>query len=196
MSSRFGVGDTAFRVSKEEQWAESVPYGAYRRDVFERIGGFAEDIDRGEDDELSYRLREAGGRILMTPSIGSTFYARSTYAALARQYWGYGVAKVEVLRRHPSLLRARHLAPPAFMLALGGSALLALFEGRFAWLAVGIGSAYLIANLGASLLVSMRGNWRSLPFLPLAFASIHLPAGAGMLAGIVRMLLPRRRTRG
>jgi GT2 family glycosyltransferase len=196
MSSRFGVGDTAFRVSQREQWAESVPYGAYRREVFQRIGGFAEDIDRGEDDEFNYRLRAAGGRILMTPSIGSTFYARSTYGSLARQYWGYGLAKVEVLRRHPSRLRLRHLVPPAFVLALGGSALLSLVDGRFAWLTAAAGAAYLAANLAASLLVASKGHGRSLPYLPLAFATIHLAAGAGMLAGLVRALRPRRRPNG
>jgi cellulose synthase/poly-beta-1,6-N-acetylglucosamine synthase-like glycosyltransferase len=195
MSSPFGVGDSAFRHSQREQWAETVPFGAYRRDVFERIGGFAEDIYRGEDDELSYRLRDAGGRILLTPSIGSEYYARSTYLGLAKQYWGYGIAKMEVLRRHPRRLRPRHLVPAAFLLVLGSGTLLSLIEGRFIWLVAIVGGAYAIANAAASLRIAARGHWLELPFLPPAFATIHLSAGAGMLAGLLRRLRTSARHR-
>src|SRR5690606_677743 len=119
MSSRFGIGDTAFRdPSASLQETDSVPYGAYRRSVFERVGNLAEDIDRGEDDEFNYRVRDAGGRIVLSPEIRSTYYCRDTFPALARQYWNYGIAKAEVLRRHPGRLRARHLVPSALVAAL------------------------------------------------------------------------------
>jgi glycosyltransferase involved in cell wall biosynthesis len=191
MSSPFGVGDTAFRHSQREQWTDTVPFGAYRREVFQRIGGFAEDIDRGEDDEFNYRLCKNGGRILLTPRVSADYYARSTYTDLIRQYWGYGMAKVAVLQRHPERLRLRHLVPPAFVLALVGSGLLSLISSRFLWLTGLVGGAYLAANTVAAIQVAERGHWRELPFLPAAFASIHLAAGAGMIAGCLRLL--RRR---
>ncbi|MDP3767191.1 MAG: glycosyltransferase family 2 protein, partial [Dehalococcoidia bacterium] len=75
VSSPFGVGNAVFRYSEREQWTDTVAFPAYRRDVFDRVGPFAE-IDGGEDDEFHYRLRDAGGRILLTPQIRSTYYAR------------------------------------------------------------------------------------------------------------------------
>ena len=192
MSSPFGVGDAAFRHSQTEQWTDSVPFGAYRREVFERVGLFAEDIDRGEDDEFNYRLRDAGGRILLTPSIRSEYYSRSTYIDLTRQYWNYGLAKVAVLQRHPGRLRWRHLVPSAFVLTLVGGAILGLFDHRFGRLASTAATAYALANGFASLRLASRGHKRELPYLPAAFATIHLAAGAGMIAGVLRLLRSRR----
>lgn len=196
MSSPFGIGDTAFRLPADEaQWTDSVPYGAYRREVFERLGGFAEDIDRGEDDEFNYRLRQSGGRILLTPAVRSTFYCRNTYAALARQYWGYGLAKAKVLQRHPGRLRPRHLAPSALVLAVAGGLVSSFLDRRFAWLAALAAAAYAAANAAASL-KETKGDLQEARRLAAAYACIHLPAGAGMLAGLFRALFERRKRDG
>jgi glycosyltransferase involved in cell wall biosynthesis len=195
MSSRFGVGDTAFRDEQAaEQWTDSVPFGAYRREVFERIGGFAEDIDRGEDDEFNYRLSKAGGRILLSPQVRSTYYCRSDLESLARQYWRYGLAKAKVLERHPGRLRLRHLVPSALVATLAGGPVLSLVDRRFAWFTVLAGSAYAIAASAAAL-KETRGDIREARNVALAFACIHLPAGAGMLLGLLRGLLERRKPR-
>jgi glycosyltransferase involved in cell wall biosynthesis len=191
MSSPFGIGDTAFRdPGAGLQETDSVPYGAYRRDAFERAGALAEDIDRGEDDEFNYRLRAAGGRIVLSPAIRSTYYCRETLPALARQYWGYGLAKAAVLQRHPERLRARHLIPSALVAVLAGGVVLggvARPFARLAWLAA---AAYAAANAIATLRLA-REHRREARYLPLAFACIHLPAGAGMLAGFARGLVKR-----
>jgi glycosyltransferase involved in cell wall biosynthesis len=193
MSSRFGVGDTAFRdEAATEQWTDSVPYGAYRREVFQRIGGLAEDVNRGEDDEFNYRLRQAGGRILLSPSIRSTYYCRSSYGDLARQYWGYGLAKAKVLQRHPGRLRWRHLVPSALVATLTGGALLSLLDRRFGWLAALAGGAYAVATWLAAT-KETNGDQREARRVAAAYACIHLPAGAGMLIGLLRGLFGKQR---
>jgi hypothetical protein len=192
MSSRFGIGDTAFRdAGAGLQEADSVPYGTYRREVFERAGNLAEDIDRGEDDEFNYRLRDAGGRIVLSPEIRSTYYCRDSLTGLARQYWGYGLAKAEVLRRHPNRLRTRHLVPSAFVGVLGGGLLLGGVIRPLGRLAALAGASYVGANVLATLRLA-REHKREARHLPLAFACIHLPAGAGMLVGFVRGALSRK----
>jgi succinoglycan biosynthesis protein ExoA len=187
MSSPFGIGDAVFRhADAQEQWTDSVPFGAYRREVFDRLGGLAEDIDRGEDDEFNYRLAQSGGRILLTPAIRSTYIARGSYSTLAQQYWRYGLAKAKVLQRHPGRLRPRHLVPSALVLVVFGGAILSLIDRRFGWLALLSGAAYALANGFASLRIASRGHKEELPYLPAAFACIHLPAGAGLLFGLMR----------
>jgi glycosyltransferase involved in cell wall biosynthesis len=193
VSSPFGVGDAAFRHSDKEQWTDSVAFGAYRRAVFERLGGFDEDADRGEDDEFNYRLRDSGGRILLTPAIGSVYYARSSYAALARQYWGYGLAKAEVLRKHPGRLRWRHLVPSALVLALASTQLLSLSGPRFKRLFGLIAAGYGAFCHCAALWIALKGrHWRLLPLIQCAFPAMHLPAGAGFIAGNLRWFLHHR----
>ena len=188
ISSPFGIGNAVFRYSQREQWTDTVAFPAYRRDVFDRIGPFAE-IDGGEDDELHYRLRDHGGRILLTPAIRSTYYARRSYWELARQYFGYGQAKVVVLSRHPRQTRLRQLAPSAFILALLAFGILAAFGGMFILPLAAIAGAYLAASVATSLVLSWRSGWRHLPRLPVAFGCLHIAYGLGFLIGIVRTLL-------
>jgi glycosyltransferase involved in cell wall biosynthesis len=185
VSSPFGVGNAVFRYSQREQWTDTVAFPAYRRDVFDRIGPFAE-IDGGEDDEFHYRLRDAGGRILLTPTIRSTYFPRRSYWGLARQYFGYGQAKVVVLSRHPRRTRLRQLVPATFVLSILASAVVAYFGGFFVLPLALLAGAYVAASLGASLVVARRGGWRHVLRLPLAFACMHLAYGLGFLIGLVR----------
>ena len=192
MSSSFGIGDTAFRhVDAGLQDADSVPFGAYRREVYERVGNYDETMNRGEDDEFNYRLRSAGGRIVLSPEIRSTYFCRDTLGGLARQYWGYGLAKAGVLGRHPERLRARHLIPSALVVALGGGSLLSMLDRRFSWLPALAGGAYAVAAGLASWRIAANGNKQEARYLPAAFACIHLPAGAGFLLGLVRARLSK-----
>jgi glycosyltransferase involved in cell wall biosynthesis len=185
VSSPFGVGNAVFRYSQREQWTDTVAFPAYRRDVFDRIGPF-EEIEGGEDDEFHYRLRDAGGQILLTPAIRSTYYARRSFWELARQYFGYGQAKVVVLSRHPRRTRLRQLVPSLFVLALLASALLALFGGWFTLGIAALVAAYAAASIGASIVVAKHRGWRHVWRLPLAFACMHLAYGLGFLTGLVR----------
>ena len=187
MSSSFGIGDTAFRHADAGlQEADSVPFGAYRRDVFERAGNYDETMNRGEDDEFNYRLRATGGRIVLSPEIRSTYFCRDSLDGLARQYWRYGLAKAAVLGRHPRRLRARHLIPSALVVALGGGTLLTLLDRRFGWIPALAGGAYAAAAGLASWRIASKGNGQEARYLPAAFACIHLPAGAGFLVGLIR----------
>lgn len=188
VSSPFGVGNAVFRYSQAEQWTDTVAFPAYRRDVFDRIGPFAE-IEGGEDDEFHYRLIDAGGRIRLTPAIRSTYFARRSYWELARQYFGYGQAKVVVLSRHPRRTRLRHLVPSVFLLALLASALVALLGGMFVLPLATVAGAYAGASIVASVYVASRHGWRHLLRLPIAFACMHLAYGLGFLTGLARRAL-------
>jgi len=187
MSSPFGVGNAAFRYSREERYTDTVAFPAYRRSVFERIGLFAEDLEWGEDDELHYRLGDAGGRILLTPRIASTYYGRSSLVALAHQYFRYGRVKVEVLRRHPRRVRVRQLVPGAFVLGLAATGALATLRGRFVLPLAVLAGIYELTSLVASLRAAGRSKRRYLPVLPLAFACLHVSYGLGFLVGLARL---------
>jgi glycosyltransferase involved in cell wall biosynthesis len=185
MSSPFGIGNAAFRYSREPQYTDTVAFAAYRRDVFERIGGFAEDIDFGEDDEFNYRLGDMGGKIYLTPKIRSIYQTRSSLPALFRQYRSYGRAKVRVLRRHPAQARLRQFVPASFVGVLGGLSLTSPFVRplrRALPLAINL---YLLAATVASLRIASKHGWRYAPVLPLAFACLHVSYGLGFLESLL-----------
>ncbi len=191
MSSRFGVGGAAFRVGGAGP-VDTIAFGAYRRDVFDRIGHFAEDIERGEDDEFNYRLRDAGGVILLAPEARAAYTVRSDLASLWRQYFGYGRAKPEVLRRHPSQAQLRQLVPPLFVISVlfGGAK---AKTGRTGLLKLLV-TVYTLAATTASLALAFRHGWRRLPPLPAIFACLHVSYGLGFLAGVLGLAGSRVRS--
>ncbi|MEM7344599.1 MAG: glycosyltransferase family 2 protein, partial [Chloroflexota bacterium] len=124
-SSPFGVGGARFHYSDEEEWVDTVYLGAWRREVFEKIGLFDEEMVRNQDDEFNYRLGKSGGQVLLTPRIQSKYTPRSSPRLLWRQYFQYGYWKVRVMQKHPSQMRPRQFAPPLFAAGLVGLSLLA-----------------------------------------------------------------------
>ena len=196
MSSPFGVGNAAFRYAQEPQYTDTVAFAAYRRDVFERIGGFAEDIDFGEDDEFNYRLCEAGGKIYLTPNIRSIYHTRSTLPELFRQYRGYGKAKVQVLRRHPSEARVRQFVPASFVGLLGALALASPFVRPARRALSQVLRLYMLATAGASLQIASKKGWRYAAVLPAAFACLHVSYGLGFLESLLSNLNGKTSTSG
>jgi len=191
MSSPFGVGDALFRYSAREQYVDTLAFGAYWREVFERVGLFDEELVGSEDDEFNYRLRSQGGKLFLTPAIKSFYYGRGSLAALCRQYFRYGLGKMRVVARHPKLVRLRHFIPALFVASLVVSALLSLISPRFAILLALIVGCYLVFSIYMSVRIALRQGWRYLPLLPPAFACLHLSYGAGFLLGVGRFLIQR-----
>jgi succinoglycan biosynthesis protein ExoA len=185
-SSPFGVGGARFHYSELEEWVDTVYLGAWRREVFERIGPFDEEMVRDQDDELNYRLLDQGGRILLSPAIRSSYTVRGDPASLWRQYFQYGYWKVRVIQKHPRQIRLRQVVPPAFAIAilLSGAAAVLLSSAPLLWGT--LPAAYLSANLLASILSARRVGWSLLGHLPLVYAILHLSYGLGFLAGLAR----------
>lgn len=185
-SSAFGVGDARFHYSNQEEWVDTVYLGAWRREVFDRFGLFEEELVRDQDDEFNYRLREYGGRILLSPRIKSKYTARSSPRSLWRQYFFYGYWKVRVMQKHSRQMRLRQLVPLTFVVALIGSGLLAMVSPLGRVLLGLVAGAYILANLIASIRTARHDGWRGLLLLPFAFATLHLSYGFGFLAGLVK----------
>ena len=183
MSCPFGVGDALFRYSQKEQYVDTVANPAYRREVFDCIGLFDEELVRNQDDEFNYRLRAHGGRILLSPQIRTWYTCRSSLRKLWRQYFEYGYWKVRVMQKHPRQMGWRQFVPPIFVLALLGALGLSVL-GIF-WPLALIAGNYLVANLVASLWVAGRSDFQYLAVLPVAFTILHLSYGTGFLKGLI-----------
>ena len=105
-SSFFGVGGVAFRTGSEYGgYVDTLAFGAYRREVFDRIGGFDEELVRNQDDEFNFRLTQAGGKIWLDPSIRSIYYSRASLKGLWRQYFQYGLYKVRLIQKRGACLQ-------------------------------------------------------------------------------------------
>jgi cellulose synthase/poly-beta-1,6-N-acetylglucosamine synthase-like glycosyltransferase len=188
VTTPFGIGDASFRYASRRTWVDTVYLGAWYRSTLEAAGGFNEEWVVNEDYELNYRLRKAGGRILVSPEIKSWYVVRPSLKALARRYFRYGFWKVKTLVAHPDSLRWRQLVPPLLVVALLTSVGMLSAGWR---LAVVMPVLYLFACLAAAVRTASGRGWKYLPLLPIAFATIHISWGTGFLVGLVRWGRPR-----
>lgn len=176
------VGDARYRYASTPSAVDTVPFGAFPREVLERVGLFDEGLLTNEDYEFNVRVRRSGGVVWLDPEIRSTYVARPTFAALARQYWRYGFWKARMLRRYPETLRWRQAGPPLFVSALALLAPLAphLLSARLALVVVL--ALYSLALVGVGLQLARRSGTPALLLCgPLAVAVMHLAWGAGFL---------------
>ena len=181
-----GVGDALYRHAKQAAEVDTVPFGSFRRGLIEKVGLFDESLLTNEDYEFNTRVRKAGGRIWLDPSIRSIYFARKTLPELARQYWRYGFWKWRMLRRYPNTLRWRQALPPLFVLGLLGLGLLSIFSPFFSFLFVGVILLYLSVLLAAGLHAGVRHRKPYLVFgLPLAIPVMHITWGAGLLWSVL-----------
>lgn len=193
LSHPFGVGNSHFRIgTSRARWVDTVPFGCYRRDVFERIGLFDEDLVRNQDDEHNLRLLKAGGRILLVPDVVSEYYARDSLRKVARMYYQYGYFKPLVVRKLGRVGTVRQLVPAAFLILLATSLLLSPWITVALWTFAGILGVYLAASLFATVHSSGQRGPTVSAFLFATFLVIHFSYAVGSLRGIKDFLVLRR----
>ena len=199
MHCRFGVGPARFRYARAVEEVDTVYLGAFPRALFDRVGEFSEAMVRNQDYEMNYRIRRAGGRILVDPAIRSTYLVRPDLPSLWRQFASYGYWKAQMLRRHPRSLRPRQLAAPALVAALVLAALGSIvslaglapprLSGLGKTLFPAVAALYLATSVGVACAVALRRDLRVALALPAVFATMHLAWGGGFWFG---MLFPPR----
>ncbi|HEX8992435.1 MAG TPA: glycosyltransferase family 2 protein [Anaerolineales bacterium] len=181
-SHPLGVGDALYRLDAKAGAADTVPFGAYRRSLFQQMGGLDESLLTNEDYEFNTRVRRDGGVVWLDPQIRSTYVARASLPALARQYWRYGYWKLKMLQRYPDSIRWRQALPPAFVASLIVLLLLSVFlpPARILLLAELI--IYLCVLFGAGLQRAVRRRKPLLvPGMAAAIATMHIAWGGGFL---------------
>lgn len=185
LSSPFGVGGARYKTGGHEGFVDTVAYGAYRNEVFRKIGVFDERLVRNQDIEFNSRLRRHGGKIYLTSAIKVFYHSRSSPSQFWRQNFGNGLWNVYTTKIAPGTLSIRHFVPFAFVLGLLISGGLALFTAVGKFLLGLIGGSYLLGALLASIQIGIRKGLRFIPILPLAFFTLHFSYGLGSMWGLL-----------
>lgn len=184
---KFGIGGADFRVGADAQETDSVPFGAFRRDVIDKIGGMREDLARGEDNEYNSRIRKAGYKIWLDPTIRSSYYARPTLSSSCKQMYANGVSIGNLFYVDRKAIGLRHLVPFAFVMALFLSALSAIFCIYGLYLFGTILAAYFIAAIIADIDACRKNGWEFVWILPIMFFCIHISYGIGTIVGLLKI---------
>ncbi len=188
-----GVGDALYRHADRAALVDTVPFGAFKRELLALIGFYDESLLTNEDYEFNARIRKSGGKVWLDPFIRSVYFARPTLALLAKQYVRYGYWKWRMLRRYPETLRWRQGLPPVFALSLIGGAVLAVFLPIFRVLLAAEILIYLIALGSAGVQAALKHNKVSLVVgLPIAIATMHIAWGMGFLWSMIKGISSNR----
>ncbi|MEZ5329338.1 MAG: glycosyltransferase family 2 protein [Verrucomicrobiales bacterium] len=184
--SRFAIGGS--RVHQEDYRGEtdSVTFGAWRRRVFEKAGGFDTRLVRNQDDEFHYRAKSLGFKLFQEPAIRLYYYPRDNPTGLFRQYYQYGKYKPLVLAKVKSEIKLRHLIPSGFVLYLLSLPMVLVIGW---WWLIPL-AMYAVADL----LFSAK-NGESIGekgCLLTVYPLIHMGYGAGFLHGIPLALSGQR----
>lgn len=194
LGNKFGVGNSAFRTGiDKEQEVETVPFGCWPREVFEKYGKYDERLVRNQDIELNKRIVRGGGKIYILPDTYCTYLARETWSALAKNNYGNGKWNILTVYYTKTLssLSLRHFIPLLFLLSLLVPLLLAFIWWPFAL----ISGVSLVAYTSLLSTVSLKlsiNKYLNFFYLLVTFFVLHLSYGLGSLVGIFSLPFAKR----
>lgn len=187
LSHPLGAGGAAYRQAEggPPRAVDTVPFGTFRRELWDRLGGYDESLFCNEDYDFNHRVRMAGLHVLLNPEIVSVYKARPTLSALARQYFSYGFWKVAMLRKFPASLRLRQFLPIMLLPVLVALVVWGI-AGR-AWLPVALAGVYVVLNLLGALHAALRArDARLAPAAAVGLVILQTAWSAGAWASLLR----------
>ena len=187
-SNSFGVGNSKFRTSQKAQYVDTVPFGAFRKQVFDRVGLFNERLIRNQDIELNARIRKAGGKIYLDPRIRSYYYNRTTLKSLWIQNFRNGMWNIFTHAVSGNPLSMRHYIPLFFVLCLIGGTC-SLFFSPFGLFFLGpVILSHLFASLFFSVRLGLKHGRRLIVPLVAVFFTLHFSYGYGSFWGLLKVI--------
>jgi glycosyltransferase involved in cell wall biosynthesis len=162
-----------FRIgAKEPREVDTVFGGCYKREVFEKIGLFNENLLRSQDMEFNLRLKKTGGKILLFPDIVAYYYPQSNFKNFFLHNFKDGIWAILPFKLAKTPFKLRHYIPLFFVLTLPISL----------W-------PYILLSLFFSAQVAIREkDFRLFFLMPIAFFCRHFGYGLGSIFGLIKLL--------
>ena len=185
-SHTLGVGNSTFRTStiQKPMLTDTVPFGFWRKSLFDKIGTFDEEMTRNQDDEFNARTIQHGGKVYLVPNICISYYARDSLAKTWHMFYQYGLFKPLVNKKIKKPTTIRQFIPLAFVIGVVIGLPLACLYTVFGWIYLAALTLYLMLSCGIAIRYK---NY----YLPLAFICIHFSYGWGYIHGIIKLLTKR-----
>lgn len=185
LSSKFGVGNSQFRTNGKSGYVDTVPFGAFKREVFKKYGGYDERLVRNQDNEMNFRIRKNGGKIYLSDEIHLSYYCRDSIKGIAQMARKNGMWNVITMKLCPGSMGLRHFIPLTFVLSVVLLAILGILHPIF-WLGLSIELfLYLIMDIFFS--VKQASNVKEAFALVLIFPVFHISYGMGSVKGIIKL---------
>lgn len=190
LGSSFGVGNSMFRIGiTEDIETDTVPFGCFKREVFEKVGLYDTELIRNQDDELNARIINNGGKIVLLADVTFDYYARDSFAKLFKMYYQYGLYKPLVNKKLGSPATLRQFIPPIFVIGLVLGAILSIFLPIVGLLYGIVLLLYIIAGMMIGIKKIKKYPLFALVYImPFTFLVLHTSYGIGYIHGIIKIL--------
>ena len=189
LKTPLGVGNATYRLTTEDGYVDTVPFGCWRRELFDRIGGFDERMTRNQDNELNFRIRKSGGKIYLNHNIRVLYYCRDTIRGIMKMGFMNGKWNVITMTLVPGSMGVRHFVPLAFVLSTILLVLLTLLTRSmlFGGLLALEWGAYLLLDFFYAYTIAKEKGWRFFPVEVILYPAFHFAYGFGSLRGITAL---------
>lgn len=193
-SNPIGVGDALYRHASKPGYVDTVPFGAFKRELIALIGFFNESLLVNEDYEFNARIRESGGRIWLDPKIRCQYFSRSNLIDLSKQYWRYGFWKWRMLKGFRNTLKWRQALPPLFVISLIICTIASAFYNPFLIILTSEILIYFsVLIIGSIKTTVLSKDMILLIGIPLAISTMHFFWGLGFLWSMISIIPLRTR---
>lgn len=187
LSSSFGMGNSHFRIGADSiKEVDTVPFGCFKRELFDRVGYFDEELTRNQDDEFNGRIIKNGGKIFLLPDLVIDYYARDTVAKVYKMFYQYGLFKPLVNKKLGQPATIRQFFPLLFVLGLILGPLTFLISSAFIWLYLGVLLVYL--TLAAVFSSKESRSLKEVLIKIWVYFVVHFAYGWGYINGIIKLI--------
>ena len=189
LKTPLGVGNATYRLTQEDGYVDTVPFGCWKKELFDRIGGFDERMTRNQDNELNHRIRKNGGKVYLNHKIRVLYYCRDTMRGIMRMAYMNGKWGVITMTLVPGSMGVRHFVPLAFVLSTIGLVLLTLLTRSmlFGGLLALEWGAYLLLDFFYSYTIAKEKGWKYFPVEVILYPAFHFAYGWGSMVGIANL---------
>ena len=189
-SHPFGVGCSMHKIGASKiMETDTVPFGCYKREIFDKTGLFDTDLVRNQDDEFNGRLLNLGGKIYLIPQVIINYTARDTLCKMRKMYYQYGLYKPLVNKKLGAPATVRQFFPILFLLGLTIGGVVCMIWPLLLHFYTSVLLLYLFIGIVVGSMGAIRAHQPLLALLmPYVFFNIHMSYGIGYLVGIFNVL--------
>ena len=196
MTSFIGTGGTrGSKKSVTKFYPRSFNMGISRK-IYETIGDMG-GLRHGQDMDYSARIYKAGFKVGLIEKAYVYHKRRTSLWKFFKQIFNWGVARINLSRMHPELLKPIHLAPAVLVIALVGILVLGASIGWLFEALTLLGFGYLL--LGILVTVQSFLWYKLIPVSLLSILTITiqiLAYGFGLLYALIQVGIGKREAKG
>jgi glycosyltransferase involved in cell wall biosynthesis len=158
-----------------------------RKSAFNAAGKFDTKLFPNEENELMFRIKAAGYKLLYVPSLVVWHHRRNSIRKFVKQNFNYGRSRAQFLKKHNAAFKPVFIMPTLFLLGLILGPVISMLNPNMMWLYLGVIILYLVVIISWGVYKSYKSkNWSMVLLLPMLSFMMHMSYGVGFLIGMMK----------